>query len=180
MKARKTMVGLVAVMILGFAAANAHAGKGAACKSNSKGDVMHTGSDGSDCEADATTGGKSKAIAKGAGSAEAISETHGKANATATGEGTADAAADSDGKATAKASGEGTADASADGSAGKCTATATATSSGTAMAQCEAGGFARATATGEGTAQAFDDAPPFCSPGPPPGTATVQSSGGNC
>lgn len=180
MKARKTMVGLVAVIFLGFAAASAHAGKGATCKSNNKGEVMHTGADGSDCEADATGGGKSKAIAKGAGSAEAISETNGKANATATGEGTADASAASHGKATAKASGEGTADASADGSAGKCTATATATSSGTAMAQCEAGGFARATATGEGTAEAFDDAPPFCSPGPPPGTATVKSSGGDC
>ena len=180
MKARKTMVGLVAVMILGFAAANAHAGKGATCKSNNKGDVMHTGSDGSDCEADATGGGRSKAIAKGAGSAEAISETNGRANATATGEGTADATSDEHGKATAKASGQGTADAAAFGGGGKCTASATASSSGTAEAQCEAGGFARATATGEGTAQAFDDAPPFCSPGPPPGTATVQSSGGNC
>ena len=44
----------------------------------------------------------------------------------------------------------------------------------------EAGGSARATATNGGTAQAFDDAPPLCSPGPPPGTATVKSSGGNC
>ena len=179
LKARKMTVGLVAAMFLAFAAANAHAAKGATCKSNSKGDVMHTGSDGSDCEADATTGGKSKATAKTDGSAEAISQTHGKANAIATGAGTADAEASAHGKAIAKADTSGTATASSDGSSGKCTATANATTSGTAEAQCEAGGFVQATATNSGTAVGFDDAPPTCSPGPS-GTASVKSSGGNC
>jgi hypothetical protein len=179
-KARKTTIGLFAAMLLTFVAVSAHAAAGATCKASGNHDVIHTGKDGSDCEADATTGGKSKAIAKGGGSAEANSDTHGKSSATATGEGTADATSDEHAKATAKASGQGTADASAFGAEGKCTASATASTSGTAEAQCEAGGFARATATNGGTAQAFDDAPPFCSPGPPPGTATVQSSGGNC
>jgi hypothetical protein len=178
-RARKMTVGLMAVMALAFVAAVAHAKAGAVCKSNSKGDVLHTGTDGSDCEADATTGGKSKATAKTGGSAQAISDTQGKSTAIATGEGTADATSDKHAKATAKASEQGTADASAFGAAGKCTATANATTSGTAEAQCEAGGFVHATATNSGTAVGFDDAPPTCSPGPS-GTATVQSSGGNC
>lgn len=180
MKARKTKVGLMAAMALVFVAASAHAKNGAVCKSNNKGDVSHTGTDGSECEADAITHGKSKATAKTDGLAEASSESHGKSTAIATGEGTAEATSDEHATATAKASDEGTADASAFGGGGKCTATATASSSGTAEAQCEAGGFARATATNGGTAQAFDDAPPLCSPGPPPGTATVKSSGGDC
>ncbi|HLX04882.1 MAG TPA: DUF6764 family protein [Candidatus Binatus sp.] len=180
MNLREMTTGLLAAICLIFVTANANAAKGAVCKSNNKGDISHTGTDGSDCEADAITGGKSKATAKSGGSAEASSDTHGKSSAIATGEGTADSTADEGAKATAKASGQGTADAAAFGAGGKCTATATASTSGTAEAQCEAGGFARATATNGGTAQAFDDAPPMCSPGPAPGTATVQSSGGNC
>jgi uncharacterized protein DUF6764 len=177
-KARKITTRLLVAMLFVLVAAPAHAKAGAVCKSNNKGDVLHTGTDGSDCEADAITGGKSKATAKTGGSAQAISDTHGKSSAIATEQGTADATSDEHAKATAKASGSGTADASAFGGSGKCTASATASTSGTAEAQCEAGGFARATATNGGTAQAFDDAPPSCSPGQ--GTATVQSSFGNC
>ena len=199
----KTTMGLFtgAVVFLAFAAAaSAHSAKAVTCKASGNHSVEHTATDGTECQASADTGGKSKAIAKTGGLAQASSDTRGRANATATemgtaeasadsrananadasGSGTAKASADSRANATANASGSGTAEASADGSAGKCAATAKAETSGTAQASCEAGGFAHATATNGGTAEAFDDGPPLCSPGPPPGTATVESSGGNC
>jgi hypothetical protein len=171
---------LTGAVLLAFTAASAHAASGVTCKASGNHSVQHTALDGSKCEASADTGGKSKAIAKTDGLAEASSDTRGKANATATEMGTAEASADTGGRSNATASGSGTAEASADGTAGKCTATANAQTSGTAESTCEAGGFAHAMATNGGTAEAFDDGPPVCDPGPPPGTATVQSSGGNC
>jgi hypothetical protein len=162
LKLRQTTTALLAAMLLAFAAATAQAGAGAVCKSNSKGDVSHTGTDGSMCDASADTGGKSKAIAKGDSFAEATSDSHGKANATATGGASAQAAAF--------------------GNPGTCKASAKAMGSSPTMAfaQCEAGGFAHATATNGGNAQAFDDKAPTCDPGTAGGTAIVHSSFGNC
>ncbi len=161
MKPRKAMLGLAAAMLLVFAAAQAHARTkfSVVCKTTT-GDVFHTGTDGSFCEAvseDAT--GKAQAKAKGNHSfSEADVDNHGNAKASANGD-TANGQADAFGSCHASGKAIG--------------------ANSTAFARCETGGFAHATATGGGEADAFDDAPPVCTPGVA-GTAKVRSSGGNC
>ena len=168
----------MAAMALVFVAASAHA-KAGAVQVEQQGDVSHTGTDGSECEADATTHGKSKATAKTDGSAEAISESHGKSTAIATGEGTADATSDEHATASAKA-GRGHCGRISVRRWRKVHSVGDRIQQRDGGAQLRWGGLASAHTTNGGTAQAFDDAPPLCSPGPPPGTATVKYSGGDC
>ena len=70
---------LTGALFLAFAAASAHAhaAAGVTCKASGHHSVKHTGTDGSECEASADTGGKSKATAKTDGFAQASSDTHG-------------------------------------------------------------------------------------------------------
>ncbi len=155
MKPRKATMGLAAVVLLALASAQAHARAGAVCKTRN-GDVIHTGTDGSFCEAVADGTSKSKAKAKGKSVTAATSGRHGTAKAIAIGGSNAQSVAFGKGKAKAKAIG-----------------------GSVAFAECGTNGtFAQAMATGGGVAKAFDNATPTCTPGA--GTAKVRSSGGNC
>ena len=157
MKPRKTLIGLIAAMLLAFGVAEADAGA-LMCKTRN-GDVQHKDSDGNICGAVAD-GSKSEAKAKGLKSyAWATSESRGRARAIATRGGNAQSGAY--------------------GNSGKCKASAIALGDGSiAFAQCEAGGRVQATATGGGGAYGFDNKAPICVPGS--GTATVHSTFGDC
>ena len=163
MRARKMTVGLMAVMALVFVAASAHAKAGAVCKSNSKGDVLHTGTDGSDCEADCPLPVASRRQPRRPVALRKPFLTRRASRPPSRPEkGTADATSDKHAKATAKASGA--------GHRGRYQRSElqenaqpqqTPPRAGRRKPQCEAGGFVHATATNSGTAVGFDDAPPI-------------------
>jgi len=199
-RARTTMIGLLAAMLLTFVAAPAHAKAASVCVQKKNNSVDHKGTDGSECFASSDGSGKAHSSATGDKSfADAELNSGGKAKATATGGSFSEATADTGGKSTSNASNgssvtatsdehgvaKGTANGSmseADPSAfGKCNASAKATGTGSlAVASCGSNGtFAQATATNGGIAKAFDNASPTCTASSG-STAKVTSSGGNC
>jgi hypothetical protein len=193
---RKIMMVFATAVFLAFAAAQAHAGGGATCKS-SKGVKMHTGSDGSHCLASSDGTGKAQAKATGDSSSQTFVTTGGKSKSVATDHAVSEAESESGGKSTAHASNPGsnafvdadskgvattTATGGSSGEAtalnGPCTATSMATNGSTANADCENGGFVNSTATNGGEAIGSDTFPPECTPNG--GTAKVRSTAGNC
>lgn len=115
---------------------------GVSCVSNSAGDKMLTGTDGSTCDANADTGGVAKA--KTVGKFESFATAHNSAKATslATVDSTAQATADHGSTAKATASSDAGADASADNSS---SAVVTATNGSGSEATSDSGGMAKAT-----------------------------------
>jgi hypothetical protein len=120
-------------------------GAGVSCVSKDKGFVTNSLPDGTFCQVDSITGGKSTAKATTRGQASADDFTFGKATSNASDGGTAEADAQfPKGKAKATATGD---NSSAFAMGSQCPASATAKSAGNATANC---------ATGKATADASD------------------------
>jgi hypothetical protein len=202
MKPRSAMMGFAGAILLGFAAAPAHAAPPpftVKCVETKNTNVSLTGTDGSQCFASSDKTGTAKAKASDAGSfADAELSSHGTSTATARGGSFSGAFSDNkstsishvtgpggDGDATSDHKGTATTNALGGAEAhtqafGNCDAKANATGTGSfALADCEANGtFAHATSTGGGEARGFWNGPPICNPNG--GTAKVRSTGGNC
>jgi hypothetical protein len=137
---------LVAAMatILAFASVgtNANAGKGTSCVSNSAGDVMATGGDGSTCDANADTGGTAKAST--VKKFESFATAHNNATATSSASKDSDATtlADHSSTATATAKSHSGANATADNSS---SAVVNASDGSSSEADADSGGSAKAT-----------------------------------
>jgi hypothetical protein len=132
---------MAAVLTFASVSTNANAGKGTSCVSNSAGDVMATGADGSTCDANADTGGTAKAST--VKKFESFATAHNNATATSS------ATTDSD--ATADADHSGTATATAKSHSG---ANATADDSSSAVVNASGGSSSEADADSSGTAKA--------------------------
>lgn len=204
MKVRNVVMGFATAMVLSFATAPAHAKCNAstftvACKEAAATNVDLIGGDGSECFAQSDGSGLAKACASDSGSfADSELSTGGTTRATAKGGSFSEATADHKGTSISHVSGaggdgdatsddKGTATTDVTGGAeghtqafGNCNATATSSGAGSfANAVCEHNGtHATAHATGGGHAEAFDDKSPICTPNG--GTAKVRSSHGNC
>ena len=139
---------VVAVTLGMIAPLNAVAGSaGVSCVSKGKGFVTNSQPDGTFCQVDSETGGKSTAKASTRGQASADDFTFGKATSNASDGGTAEADAQyRKGKAKATATGD---NSSAFAMGSQCPASAVAKSGGNATANCD---------TGKATADASDKA----------------------
>ena len=150
MHLKKALV-VTAVTLAAIAPIRAIAGDSVTCVSKGRGFNTNSLGDGTFCEVDSETGGKSTAKASSRGSASADDFMFGKATATASNGATTEADASfPKGKAKATASGN---DTFATAISSQCPASATAKTGGNATANC-ATGKATASASDGGTADA--------------------------
>ena len=203
---QSAMMGFAVATVFAFAAVPAHANCSNSnltftvfCKETTAANVDHIGGDGSECfaqsdgsglakacasdnksfaDSEMSTGGTTKATAKGGSFSEATADHKGTSVSHVAGAGgDGDATSDDKGTATTNVTGGAEGHSSA---FGNCDASANADGAGSlATAECTTkGGFVHAKATGGGVAEGSDTGPPTCTPGG--GTAKVRSSHGNC